>query len=154
MIVRIAASPNHIFRIASWISQGRKTKQNKTKSINKSSVTNRTFEIFSLMNSNDSTSELPSKSSSTLRPQWTLQAVYATPCDSAFTYTKTIPLATNPTLEETNKYLSTLKLAVGDLQEKINVELTRRMEEDSVKLALIEPEIDVVIPAGEDAALE
>ncbi|RKF57249.1 putative gon7 family protein [Golovinomyces cichoracearum] len=106
----------------------------------------------SLTNADDSTSECPSKSSSTPGPQQFLRAVYATPCDSAFTYTKTISLATNPTLEETNTYLSTLKLAIGDLQEKINVELTRRMEEDNAKLAMIESEGDVVIPPREDVA--
>lgn len=61
-------------------------------------------------------------------PHRSLRAVYTSPCDSVFTYTRVLKYISNPTPKERTARLSALRQAVTHLQERINLELTRRME--------------------------
>jgi hypothetical protein len=77
-------------------------------------------------------SEAPSASTHQL-----LTATYTSPTNDLFTHTTRLlaPTTTNPTDRTT--YLSSLRNAVAVMQEKINNELTMRMEEDKTREAAI-----------------
>lgn len=65
-----------------------------------------------------------------------LTATYTSPTNASFTHTLPIPsLSTTPTTSEKIAYLSSLRKAREILQEKINQELTARMEEDLSRVA-------------------
>lgn len=61
-------------------------------------------------------------------------ATYTSPTNAPFTHTHQLPsLPTQSTAEKT-AYLSTLRKAREELQDKINQELTKRMEEDIARV--------------------
>lgn len=62
-----------------------------------------------------------------------LSAVYHSPTNEPFT--TTLPISAPPTDKTTDRtaYLSCLRKATTELQERINTELTARMEEDKAR---------------------
>lgn len=70
---------------------------------------------------------------STITTLPTLTATYKSPTNTSFTHTQ--PLQTPPTSSAQDRvaYFSALKMATVELQERINKELTERMEEDKAK---------------------
>ncbi|POS82986.1 hypothetical protein EPUL_005453 [Erysiphe pulchra] len=67
---------------------------------------------------------------SSTTPSQSLRAVYTSSSESAFACTKALSLNISPSPEEKKIYLSALKKAIAQMQEEINIELTRRMEND------------------------
>jgi len=65
----------------------------------------------------------------------TLSATYASPTSSPFTITQPIPASTDVTSNNPAAYLSSLRTAAASVQDDINKELTRRMEEDKAREA-------------------
>lgn len=68
-----------------------------------------------------------------------LTATYTSPTNAPFVVTHELqaPVSgtTNPTVPEKTKYLSALHDATATMQEQVNKELTRRMEEDKAREA-------------------
>lgn len=65
-----------------------------------------------------------------------LTTTYTSPTNASFTHTLPIPSPSGaPTSSEKSAYLSSLRKAREILQEKINQELTARMEEDLARVA-------------------
>lgn len=62
-----------------------------------------------------------------------LSAAYQSPANEAFTSTHTLPAPPSDKTIDRTDYLAALRKAAGVLQERINVELTARMEEDKVR---------------------
>lgn len=77
-----------------------------------------------------------SESSTTLpQPHQILSATYNSPTNASFTHTTWLPTPATTASEDRTTYLSTLKSAVAELQDKINTDLTTRMEEDIAREA-------------------
>ncbi|RKF57427.1 putative gon7 family protein [Erysiphe neolycopersici] len=68
---------------------------------------------------------------SSTTPSQSITAVYTSPSESTFACTKALSLNTSPSTEEKKIYLSALKKAIAQMQEEINVELTKRMGNDT-----------------------
>lgn len=68
---------------------------------------------------------------SSTTPSQSLRADYTSPSESSFSCTKALSLNTSPSPEEKKLYLSALKTAIAQMQDEINMELTRRMENDA-----------------------
>jgi hypothetical protein len=62
-----------------------------------------------------------------------LQASYQSPTNEAFTHAQNIPAPASEAIDEKTTYLSALRKATIDLQERVNKDLTARMEEDKVR---------------------
>lgn len=65
----------------------------------------------------------------------TLQATYSSPSNPAFTHTGQLPPLGSNNVEERVAYLAALRKETAALQERINTELTQRMEEDKAQAA-------------------
>lgn len=65
----------------------------------------------------------------------TLSAVYNSPTNAPFSHTTKLPTPASTAPKDRVIYLSSLKTAVAELQEKINTDLTSRMEEDKAREA-------------------
>lgn len=66
-------------------------------------------------------------------PDFTLKATYSSPTNAPFTYEQPLQAPPSSSTKDKTTYLSTLRKATVDLQERINKELTERMEEDKAK---------------------
>lgn len=64
-----------------------------------------------------------------------LSATYNSPTNARFTHTIELPTPATTAPEDRTTYLCSLKSAVAELQDKINTELTTRMEEDKAREA-------------------
>ncbi|KAE8442044.1 hypothetical protein EG329_003901 [Mollisiaceae sp. DMI_Dod_QoI] len=64
-----------------------------------------------------------------------LSATYNSLANAPFTHTTKLPSPATTTPKDRTAYLGSLRTAVADLQEKINTELTSRMEEDKAREA-------------------
>ena len=62
-----------------------------------------------------------------------LQATYSSPTNPAFTHTAQLPSLGANSVEERVAYLAALRKETAALQERINTELTQRMEEDKAQ---------------------
>jgi hypothetical protein len=62
-----------------------------------------------------------------------LHATYSSPESEAFTHTQQIPTPATDNVSDRTAYLGALRKAVIDMQERINKDLTSRMEEDKVR---------------------
>jgi hypothetical protein len=62
-----------------------------------------------------------------------LHAIYSSPQNEAFTHTHQISTPATDKVSDRTAYLSALRKAVIDMQERVNKELTSRMEEDKVR---------------------
>ena len=65
----------------------------------------------------------------------TLQATYSSPSNPAFTHTAQLPPLGANNVEARVAYLAALRKQTAALQERINSELTQRMEEDKAQVA-------------------
>lgn len=63
----------------------------------------------------------------------TLLATYSSPSNPAFTHTAQLPALSASSVEERVAYIAALRKETAALQERINTELTQRMEEDKSK---------------------
>lgn len=63
----------------------------------------------------------------------TLQATYSSPTNPAFAHTTQLPSLGANSVEERVAYLAALRQEAAALQERINTELTQRMEEDKAQ---------------------
>jgi len=63
----------------------------------------------------------------------TLTATYLSPTNDSFTHTHPLQTPPSTSAEDRVAYLSSLKTAVAKLQERVNKELTERMEDDKGK---------------------
>ena len=63
----------------------------------------------------------------------TLQATYSCPTNPAFTHIAQLPSLGANSVEERVAYLAALRKDTAALQERINTELTQRMEEDKAQ---------------------
>ncbi|EPE30445.1 hypothetical protein GLAREA_03412 [Glarea lozoyensis ATCC 20868] len=77
--------------------------------------------------------ELPSSNGSSEERYFVLQASYQSPTNEAFTHAQNIPAPASEAIDEKTTYLSALRKATTDLQERINKDLTARMEEDKAR---------------------
>lgn len=84
-----------------------------------------------------SSSDPPPKTETTTT--MTLSATYASPTNAPFTAAHDLaapPSGTaDPTVEDKTAYLAALRAAVATLQDDVNRELTRRMDEDKAREA-------------------
>lgn len=64
-----------------------------------------------------------------------LHATYSSPTNSTFSHTSELPSLGSNTVSERIKYLSTLRRETAILQDRINAELTQRMEDDKAQQA-------------------
>ncbi|KAH8811558.1 hypothetical protein F5884DRAFT_749928 [Xylogone sp. PMI_703] len=64
-----------------------------------------------------------------------LSASYQSPTSAAFTHIEKLPAPPSESPKDRTAYLAALRGAVGELQGKINKELTSRMEEDKAREA-------------------
>jgi hypothetical protein len=62
-----------------------------------------------------------------------LQASYQSPTNEAFTHAQNIPAPASENVNEKTIYLSALRTATVEMQERLNKELTARMEEDKAR---------------------
>lgn len=62
-----------------------------------------------------------------------LTASYTSPTSAPFTLTETLPAPTTSSTADKTQYLAALRAAVTATQEKVNKELTARMEEDKAR---------------------
>jgi hypothetical protein len=62
-----------------------------------------------------------------------LTASYDSPTNAAFSHSHKLPTPATPTTADRVAYLAALRKATADLQERINTELTQRMEEDNAR---------------------
>lgn len=65
----------------------------------------------------------------------TLTATYSSPTNPAFTHTAELPSLGANNVSERVAYLSALRKETAALQERINTELTQRMEDDKTQAA-------------------
>lgn len=61
---------------------------------------------------------------------FTLKATYISPTNEPFTHTQTLPALQTTSPKERTAYLNALRKGVVEMQEKVNKDLTLRMEED------------------------
>jgi len=66
-------------------------------------------------------------------PITTLSAVYKSSTNEPFTHTASLPAIQTTSAKERTAYLGALRSGVTEMQERINKELTARMEEDNLK---------------------
>lgn len=71
--------------------------------------------------------------SADLSKQHVLSATYQSASNEPFSFSRTFPGADAQNIEQRTSYLANLRVAVVDTQEKINKELTARMEEDKAR---------------------
>ncbi|KAI9643061.1 hypothetical protein NHQ30_008796 [Ciborinia camelliae] len=64
-----------------------------------------------------------------------LSATYSSPNSEKFEHVHKLPMATSGKVSDKTAYLGALRKATVDMQERINKELTARMEEDKVREA-------------------
>lgn len=64
-----------------------------------------------------------------------LSATYNSPTNQPFSFTEQLGPAPSTKVEDKSKYLNDLRKATSVLQEKVNKELTERMEEDNARAA-------------------
>jgi hypothetical protein len=62
-----------------------------------------------------------------------LTATYDSPTNAAFSYYHQLPTPATPDTSDRVAYLGALRKATAELQERINAELTQRMEEDKAR---------------------
>lgn len=62
-------------------------------------------------------------------------ATYKSPTSESFTITNAIPAPATSAAQDKSQYLSSLRAAVAAAQDRINKELTARMEEDKAQEA-------------------
>ncbi|KAF8850999.1 hypothetical protein BDZ45DRAFT_165027 [Acephala macrosclerotiorum] len=74
-------------------------------------------------------------SNGTTQSHTILSATYSSPTNAPFKHTTKLPSPATTSPKYRTTYLATLKTAVSDLQEKINTDLTSRMEEDKAREA-------------------
>lgn len=63
----------------------------------------------------------------------TLTAQYQSPANEPFTANSTIPAPPSDSLADKSAYLGALRQAISSTQDRINKELTARMEEDKAR---------------------
>lgn len=66
-------------------------------------------------------------------PLQLLTASYDSPTNAAFSYSHQLPKPTTSGTADRVAYLAALRKATAELQERINAELTQRMEEDKMR---------------------
>lgn len=59
-----------------------------------------------------------------------LSATYQSPTNANFSFSESLPAPPSESVESRTEYLKDLRQAVGQMQDKVNQELTARMEED------------------------
>jgi hypothetical protein len=64
-----------------------------------------------------------------------LSATYKSPTNESFTHTTQLPAPPTTNSKDRTSYLAALRKATAEMQEKINKELTSRMEEDKAREA-------------------
>lgn len=69
------------------------------------------------------------------QPSQVLRATYNSPTNPAFSHTTNLPSLASNTVSERVNYLSALRRETAILQDRINVELTQRMEDDKAQQA-------------------
>lgn len=65
--------------------------------------------------------------------QHVLTTTYTSPDNAPFSFSQTFPAPDATNIEQRTSYLHDLRKAVADTQEKVNKELTARMEEDKAR---------------------
>lgn len=75
---------------------------------------------------------VPSKAS---QAHQILSATYNSPTNASFSHATKLPTPASTAPKDRTAYLSSLKTAVADLQDRINADLTSRMEEDKAREA-------------------
>lgn len=76
-----------------------------------------------------------SSSSSNGASAHVFSASYQSPTNEPFSFSTSFPLSNAENVDERTAYLRHLREAVADIQDKVNKELTARMEEDKVREA-------------------
>lgn len=65
--------------------------------------------------------------------QATLTAAYQSTVNQDFSFSETLAVPASDSIEDRTKYLKSLRQAVLQIQDKVNKELTARMEEDNAR---------------------